>query len=136
MSRAHGEIVGADIEDAQRRAEARWAHWSDVGMLWRVEAVRYSGCELTEWGGEDYYTTAPRLEIFGEEVGKWTPCGARLRHSGRWVDLRDGAKQYASRTVAEAVAQFARRREGQIYILRRQLRRAEEELSLVGETHP
>ena len=130
MSRAYGEVVGADLEDAQRRAETRWAPWADVGMLWRVEAVRYSACELTVSGGEYYFTTEPRLEIFGEEVGKLTPCGARLRYSGRWVDLRDGAKQYASRTVAEAVAQFARRRKGQLYILARQTRRAQEDLSL------
>lgn len=132
MSKANGEEVGLDLADAQRRAEVRWAPWSDVGVLWRVEAVRYSICTPPTRGWEGYLVTALRLEVFGEVVGKWTPFGARLRYSSKWVDLREGAKQYASRTVAEAVAQFAKRRRRQLYILAGQTRRAQEDAALAA----
>lgn len=133
MSRAWGEVLGADIADAQRRSEARWSPWSEPGVLWRVEAVRYSAKVEAEGVGAAYYTTAPQLEVFGEPVGKWTPCGARLLYSGRWVDLRPHAKQYASRTVAEAVEQFAARRRGQLHILDRQVCRAQEDAALAAK---
>ena len=100
--------------------------------LFRVEAVRYS--QYVDPDAERYETTAPRLELFPLQVRKWTQHGATLEeYSGcrrRWVELRPDAKQYASRTAAEAVEQFAKRRRAQIYILQAQIARAERELAL------
>lgn len=102
-------------------------------LLWRVEAVRYSGCSLDVNGGENYYTTDPALELFSFTVKRWTDCGARLNPGAaprEWVDLRDGMKQWASRTPADALQEFQWRRERQIHILEKQLERARLELAL------
>lgn len=100
--------------------------------LFRVEAVSYS--EVIDAEAERYGSTPPRLELFPLQVRKWTQHGATLEeYSGmrrRWVDLRPDAKQYASRTAAEAIEQFAKRRRAQIYILQAQIARAERELAL------
>lgn len=130
---------GPQCDVAQRTAEANdnRLHGVERELLFRVEAVRYSGCSLTEWGGEEYYTTAPRLEVFCFPVLRWTPYGATLEIvelpgcRNKWVDLRSDAKQFASRTVQEAVDQFAERRRRQLYILARQQSRAEQELALL-----
>lgn len=93
--------------------------------LWRVEAVSYSvGDELGGWSSTD-----PRLELFAVSIKHATPTGARL-WTGRHVDLREGRKQYACRTVDGALEQFKRRRNAQIRILEHQLRRARAELRL------
>lgn len=120
---------GPQLDVAESQARNRWVDGFEY--LWRVEGVRYSGCEIDQFGLENYYLTDPRLELFAVSVKKWTPTGARL-WTGRHVDLRDGAKQFASRTVAEALAQFERRRRAQIWILERQLLRAKTELRLCG----
>lgn len=134
MGRHYGTPIPRTIDGPQLAAaesEARRRTVSGFEYLWRVEGVRYAGCQLDQFGGENYYLTDPRLELFALSVKKWTPTGARL-WDGRHVDLRDSAKQYASRTVAEALQQFKRRREAQIWVLQRQLRRAETELRLCG----
>lgn len=139
MGRAYGTPVDlGDLETTTVLAQQRLAGDGDeVGVLFRVEAVRYAGCQLTEWGGEDYYVTDPKLEVFAFWVHNWTEYGATLRDewSGsrrRWVDLRSPGKQWASRTIGQAVEQFADRRRRQIWILKRQLRRARDELRLTG----
>lgn len=109
-------------------------------LLWRVEAVRYSGCSLDVNGGEDYYVTDPVLELFSFTVKRWTHCGATLNiptlpgGPNKWVDLRDGMKQWASRTPLDALREFENRRKRQIWILERQLASARKELSLSGPT--
>lgn len=108
-------------------------HAASGEYLFRVEAVSYSTCVLDVNGCESYGSTDARLELFALPVLRWTQYGATLREMvgarNRWVDLRPG-KQYASRTAREAVHQFAQRRERQIFILHRQLTRAERELAL------
>lgn len=122
------------IEAAETNERKSWArrflNHPVPDLLWRVEAVRYAGCSLDVNGCENYYTTDSRLELFGIAVKKWTEHGARIEHGNRWVDLRDGAKQWASRTPLAALAQFETRRKAQIYILERQLSRARVELAL------
>lgn len=132
MGRAYGTPIPRTIDGPQLAAAQSQAERHTVAgfeYLWRIEAVRYSGCQIDQFGGENYYVTEPRLELFAQYVKKWTPTGARLC-CGRHVDLRDGAKQYASRTVDEALAQFKRRRDAQIWILERQLSRAMAERDL------
>lgn len=137
----HIGLFGKDLEAAEREwtVEERLARCPpEVGILFRVEAVScaaisHYACPVS--GEGEWYTTPPRLELFGYDVHKWTEHGATLNHcwSGarrRWVDLRPGAKQWASRTAREAVEQFALRRKRQLYVLKRQIARAEEELSL------
>lgn len=140
MGRAYGMPIpqttdGPQIAAAERAAEDALHGWyagPPPEVLWRVEAVSYS--YTVDADREEYGSTDPRLEIFPLEVLRFTEQGATLRETtgarNRWVDLRPGAKQYASRTVAEAVEQFASRRRAQIYILQRQLARAERELAL------
>jgi hypothetical protein len=131
MGRAYGYAIDANagLDHAQAKVLARTIPGD---YLFRVEAVSYS--YTVDADREEYGSTDPRLEAFALEVLRFTEHGATLREmSGarnRWVNLRPGAKQYASRTVAEAVEQFASRRRAQIYILRRQLARAERELAL------
>ena len=100
--------------------------------LFRCEAVSYSYTidPECEW----YGSTDPVLEIFAFRIVRETRFGVTIdAWSGarqRWIDLRPGAKQWASPTVNDAVQQFEDRRKRQIYILQRQLKRAEQELSL------
>lgn len=128
------------LPDAETAVRANWALRGvpDAELVWRVEAVRYSACSLDVNGCENYYTTAPRLELFGFRVLRWTQHGATLDRTvsqsgigrNKWVDLRPGAKQWASRTPSDALSQFANRRRRQLYILERQMRRARDELNL------
>ena len=104
-------------------------------ILFRVYAQVYAGHDpyATPYGGEDYVTD-PVLEVSRHRVLRWTECGATLEEfSGarhRWVDLRPEAKQWASLTVRQALVEFRQRRERQLYVLKRQLARAEQERSL------
>lgn len=122
-----GQAAAAAVERGRRFMPVR-----AVGLLFRVTAVSYASSD--EWG--DYYSSGPMLELDALPVKKWTPCGARLYYAERaggdakWVDLRPGHKQWASRDAEEAVRQFLARRKGQIHILERQLRRAREEHDL------
>lgn len=133
----YGTVIkrGAILE-AETAARERHSHYYEpVGWLYRVEANRYSGCSLDVNDCENYYVTSPRLEAFAFPVERWTPCGATLKGiwSGarlRWVDLRPGAKQWASRTVEEAIRQLGERRRRQLWVLGKQVRRAEEEKHL------
>ena len=106
-------------------------------VLWRVEAVSYSTCHLTEYDAEVYGSTKPRLELFTLNVHNWTPKGATLEDwSGcrrRWVNLEAKGRRYACRTPQEALESFIERRKSQVRILTRQLARAESELSLATE---
>jgi hypothetical protein len=138
MSRAYGTPVHLhDLEATSVLAQQRLAGDGDeVGVLFRVEAVRYAAVSYPAYcdGHGEWYTTDPRLEVHAYWVHNWTECGATLREMNgarrRWVDLRPGAKQWASRDLAEAVRQFAERRRRQIYVLKRKLARAEQELAL------
>jgi hypothetical protein len=140
MTRAYGTPVRLDdLEEATVLAQQRLAGDGDeVGVLFRVEAVRYAAVSYPAYcdGHGEWYTTDPRLEVHAYWVNNWTEHGATLRHTEprsfrpKWVDLRPGAKQWASRDVAEAVRQFAERRRRQIYVLERQLARAMRELAL------
>lgn len=144
MGRAYGTPVPQTIDGPQIRAAERTALDSldrsyrgcPPDVLWRIEAVSYSGCSLDQFGGEHYYSTDPRLELFALPVHKWTPHGATLEEwSGarrRWVRLDEGGKEYASRTPEQALRQFAARRRAQIHILQAQLARARRELALTG----
>lgn len=135
MGRAYGTPIPQTTDGPQCRvAESQALARTIPGeYLFRVEAVSYS--YTVDADREEYGSTEPRLEVFALEVLRWTEQGATLRYEwagsrNRWVNLQPGAKQYASRTVAEAVEQFASRRRAQIYILQRQLRRAEREWAL------
>jgi hypothetical protein len=130
MGKAYGTPIpqttdGPQLRAAERQAEARQVDGFEY--LWRIEAVSYSQC--VDPDAERYESTPPRLELFFVSVKRWTPHGATL-WEGKWCDLRPDRKQYASRTVADALEQFRRRRRAQIHILQRQLARAERELAL------
>lgn len=135
MAIAGGTPLTLDFDAAEQDWTARRLLFAGpvAGVLYRVEAVSYS--YVVDADREEYGSTDPRLELFGFIVAKWTPHGATLAHawSGarrRWVDLRPGAKQWASRTARDAVEQFAKRRRAQLYILARQTLRAEYDLQL------
>ncbi len=128
MGQAYGTPVDVcDLAATERAARERFVDGFEY--LWRIEGVRYSTCHLDQFDQEIYGVTDPRLEVFMHSVKRWTPTGARL-WDGRHVDLRDGHKQFASRTIGEALSQFANRRRNQIKILERQLLRATTELML------
>jgi hypothetical protein len=131
---AYGTKITGDFEKAQAEAIARHSHYYDPPFwLFRVDAVSYA--YVVDRDGDVWGSTDPVLEVQAYPVLRETPRGATLSNiwSGakpKWVDLRAGAKQWASRSVAEAVAQFAERRRRQVYVLNRQLRRAEQERDL------
>ncbi len=122
-TRIASSLSGPKLSEAAKVAEKRT--FESFEYLWRVEAVRYA--QSDEYG--DYRSSDPHLELFFLSVKKWTPTGARL-WNGKHVDLRDGKKQFASRTPQEALKQFRMRKHAQIYILEKQLRRAKQELQL------
>ena len=133
----YGTVIrrGAILEAETAARKCHSHYYNPVGWLYRVVANRYSGCSLDVNGCENYYTSSPQLEAFAFPVERWTPHGATLKDiwSGarkRWVDLRPGAKQWASRTVEEAIGQLAQRRRRQLWVLGKQIRRAEEEKHL------
>lgn len=107
----------------------------DPKKLYRVEAVSYAAIQpyADQVSGDgEWYTTDPALEVFDFDIIRETPCGATVSYSHgstKWVDLQPG-KQWASRTVEEALRQFEARRKSQIWILKKQLSRAERELAL------
>lgn len=125
---------GWDFAAAQGKALARQA--PGIGFVYRIEAVCYSGCSIDQNGGENYYLTAPKLELFAFPIVRWTEHGATIAYPAvpggrdKWVDLRPDAKQWASTTVGGALEEFRKRRERQLYILKRQVGRAERELAL------
>lgn len=135
----------ATIEDAEEAAIARHSYYyTDVaGWLIRADVVRYS--YTVDADREHYGVTDGQIELWAFPVERWTPCGATMKDiwsgSGlRWVDLRPGAKQWASRTAIEAVAQLDERRRRLIYILERKLDRARDDRqivhSLLGQKEP
>lgn len=125
----------ATLADAEAAAIARHAHYytDPPGWLIRAEVVSYS--YVVDADREEYGSTAGVIELWASPVERYTPCGATLADiwSGarkRWVDLRPGAKQWASPTAHEAVQQLLARRKRQLYVLSRQTRRAEYERDL------
>lgn len=140
MGKAYGTPVPTTLDGPQILAAERQAtdkldrtyHGCPPDVLWRVEAVSYSQC--VDPDADRYESSPPRLELFALPVHKWTPHGATLEEwtgaRRRWVRLDDDGKQYASRTPADALEQFRRRRVAQINILQAQLARAERELAL------
>lgn len=137
MSNHYGAPVRdyRSIEEATNLAIERHNHYyTDVtGWLIRAEANRYSSCTLDANGCEDYHTSGPQIELFAFPVLRFTPCGATLKDiwSGtrqRWVDLRPGAKQWASRTGREAIEQLLERRRRQVWVISRQIARANDDM--------
>jgi len=125
----------ATIEDAERHAldSAYFPQGGACGWVYRVEAVSYSYVIDADY--EEYGSTGPELEIIAYRVRNWTQHGATLDglYSGaklKWVDLRPGGKQWASRTAREAVEQFLARRKRQMWVLSGQLDRAKYEAGL------
>lgn len=110
-----------------------------VGWLLRAQLRRYS--YTIDADREEYGTTAPQLELYAFPVVRWTPCGATIRDiwsrggtSTRFCDLRDGRKQYASRTAQEAVRQLVGRRRRMIWVLSKKVERAQEDISTAERT--
>lgn len=145
---AYGTVItgyrGLSLEAAEREwTEVRTprVNWEDhgaVGILYRVEAVSYS--VVIDADREEYGSTDAQLELFGYLVKNWTEYGATLLYnwSGarrRWVNLRPG-NNWASRSAAEAVHQFRLRRERQVFVLERQIRRAQREWDLTQPFYP
>ena len=125
------------IDEAEHMTRtAPWLRGETRELLWRVEAQRYS--YVVDAETETYATTDPELQLRVYPIIRRTKYGATIAHStypgGRkkWVDLREDAKQWASETPAEAVAQFAERKRRQIYVLKRKLARAEREFNLAN----
>ena len=132
--------IAGDLDRAQAEADKKFyqtKHEEHAGIAYRVEAVRYAGHNpyATPHGGEDYITD-PCLELFTFNITHNTPKGFMLENQGtvssnrRWVPDDKYAKQWASRTPEQALDQFRTRRQLQIRILKKQLARAEKELSL------
>lgn len=126
----------ATIEGAEAAAIARHSHYyTDVaGWLIRADVVRYS--HTVDADREEYGITSGQIELWAFPVERWTQHGATMKDiwSGsrrRWVDLRPGAKQWASRTALEAVAQLDERRRRLIYVLERKLDRARDDRQIV-----
>lgn len=125
----------ATIADAEEAAIARHSHYyTDVaGWLIRADVVRYS---YTVADSDEYGLTDGQIELWAFPVLRWTQHGATMKDiwSGsrlRWVDLRPGAKQWASRTALEAIAQLAERRRRLIYVLECKLDRARDDRQIV-----
>jgi hypothetical protein len=124
------------LEDAGEAAIARHSHYyTDVaGWLLRADVVRYS---YTVDADLDLYgVTSGQIELWAFPVLRWTQHGATLKDiwSGarqRWVDLRPNAKQWASRTAVDAVAELAERRRRQQYVLSTKLDRTQKDLQLI-----
>lgn len=126
-----------DLSVAEAEADARDKHaryYTDaVGWLYRCVANSYATAD--EWG--DWRSTGPRLELFAFPVVRWTPKGAWIKdiHGRRPLNVLVGLsnphhKQYASRTALEAVDQLRERRRRQVWVLGRQLARAQEEMAM------
>jgi len=98
-------------------------------VLWRLEARCYS--YTIDADRDEYGTTDPRLEMTWWCVKHWTPRGARLE-CGKYVNLDKSIsrREWASRTQAEALVSFQKRRKRQIAILEGQVHRAKAELAL------
>lgn len=98
-------------------------------VLWRCEVNRYS--YVIDADRDEYGTTDPRVELRWYYVERRTPKGAWL--AGQFV-LLSHRKRFAAPTAEEALADFAGRRERQIYILEKNLRKAQSELAMVQST--
>lgn len=144
MGLAYGTALKRDggFEGAEQKARDRHAHYyTDApGWLYRAEAVSYAA--ISPWADEitgdgEWYSTDPSVEIFAYPVLRYTPCGATIRNIWRdgtkWVNLEPGAKQFASRTAKEAVEALRQRRKAQVYILGKQMRRAQREIDLCDQ---
>lgn len=124
------------LEDAGEAAIARHSHsYKDAaGWLLRADVVRYS--YTVDADREEYGLTSGQIELWACPVLRWTQHGATLKDiwtgaRQRWVDLRPGAKQWASRTAVDAVAELAERRRRQQYVLSRKLDRTREDLQII-----
>jgi hypothetical protein len=103
-----------------------------VGFVYRVNAVSYA--VSSGWDDDFWSSTGPILEVDAYAVRKWTKCGATLfLTSGsrpKWCNFQS-TKQFACRTVEEALESFRQRRLSQIRRLKAQIARAETELEMV-----
>ncbi len=101
---------------------------TDMDVLWRCEAKRYSVCIDPET--DRFGTSAPRLEMWWHRVSRRTPKGAWL--GDRFV-LLTARKRWACNTEQEALESFVARKTRQIKILSAQLAAAEADLALTQE---
>lgn len=129
---AYGTKINGDFAEAEAIAVKRHSHYyTDVeGWLFRVDTVRYAYC--LDPDGDVWGSTDPTLEVQAYPVLRWTPCGATVKDiwggkGDKWVDLRPNAKQWASRSVREAIEQLQERRRRQIWVLERKLSRARDD---------
>lgn len=128
-----------DFKAAEREAIERHSHYytETTDWLFRAEANRYS--YTVDADREEYGITAPSIELFAFPVLRRTPCGATIRDiwgdiragcsDSRFVNLSGQTKQYASNTAEEAVRELAERRRRQLWVLRKKIARAEEDLT-------
>jgi hypothetical protein len=96
-----------------------------LAVLWRCEAQSYSVC--IDPDADRYGSTPPRLEMRWYQVDRGTPKGAWI--GDKLVRLY-ARKRWACPTEEEALESFIARRQRQIKIVSKQLRRAEAELAL------
>lgn len=96
-------------------------------VLWRAECRSYAYCVNADY--DEWATTSPRLEVRWYRVIRRTPCGARLE-TGKFVNLRNHVKEWASETAEEAIRHLKARRKKQIRILSAQMASAKEELRI------
>ncbi len=136
------EVRAGRIDEAEASAIARHSHYytDALGWLFRAEANRYAAIQPYAdpiSGDGAWYTTDPKIELFAFPVVRWTPCGARIRNIWRsrerdWVDLREGHKQWASRTAHEAIEQLAERRRRMVWVLGKKIDRAREDMRIAN----
>lgn len=99
--------------------------------LFRYEDKVYSTCEISPSGAETYSTTPVRLELEEYEVVKQTQCGFWIdwAFSKKWVS-NAGKKRYAYPTKELALKSFRFRKERQISIHQKIIKRAIQALRL------
>lgn len=92
-------------------------------FFYRAEVRQYCGCGITEWGVEDYYVTAPRVEVCKYRVIKRTPKGAWIEEGigGKRFVLLTARKRFACPTEAEALESLVARKQAHLRHERKRL---------------
>lgn len=105
--------------------------------LYRFEVRRYCSCCVTEWGGEEWHSTGPRLVIRCFRILKRTPKGAWIADcfEKRFV-LLTARKRFACPTRAEALESFIARKRAHIRHAEARLAGAKQELAIAERLLP
>lgn len=104
-----------------------------VDVLWRCESKVFSYTIDPET--DRYGTTDPVLHMMWFTVKRWTPTGARLEDGKMvYLDKKITRREWASKTLEEALQSFKERRMRQVNILQHQLNYAQAELDLANNT--